>query len=408
MKNKLNHLMSNVGRIQKYYKSEYEKSGAKFNVFSITKIERKEVDTHSAMIAELLSPKGSHSQGSIFLRLFFESMTCLKDMDVDFLSARVKKEKSFNRGKDRVDIIVEFDNFILIIENKIDAIDQYEQLKRYDEIARKLNKNYLVIYLTKYGTEATEKSHKNTVVYEPLSYKLDILNWLEVCIKEVALIPQVRELLVQYSNLVKKITGVSLTMNESNEIVEEITKNILVAKAICNNYNKAQVEVIYPFFKSIRDAFSERLVRKEQLSNNTQKYFMLDDNKHVDKSLIENWIYKHGTKKTWEVKPLLIDLENNSEDDSQKRCYCIMLATDYFHEGFIILNKNSNGLYEYTKEKELYGEMTDSGFKLREWNFATFYSKGKEFRNLDENILEFILKPEELIRDIKNQFNDEK
>ena len=404
MNEKLTVLMSTIGRIQKHYESEYVKSGAKFNIFSITKIERKEVDTHSAMLVELLDIKGSHSQGSIFLRLFFESISCLKNISVDYSSARIKKEKPYNGGKDRIDIIIEFDNFNLIIENKIDAKDQPDQLKRYDELSQKLNKKYLVVYLTKYGTEASEKSHKGVVVYEPLSYKLDILKWLELCIKEVALVPQVRELIVQYSNLIKKITGVSLTMNESNEIVEEIRKNMLAAKAICNNYNKAQIEVIYLFFNAIRDAFSDQLIQKAQLSENAQKHFILDDEKCIEYELIKNWIFKHGTKKTWEVVPLLIDIDNSSTDDNVKRCYCVLLATDYFHEGIIILEKNSDGLYEYSKNKELYENITDTGFELRKWSFATFYSKGREFRNLDEETIEFILNPNEFIHDISNQF----
>ena len=44
--------------------------GETFNVFSILKLEAKENWTHSALIAELLDPKGSHKMGDVFLKLF--------------------------------------------------------------------------------------------------------------------------------------------------------------------------------------------------------------------------------------------------------------------------------------------------------------------------------------------------
>ena len=40
-----------------------------------------------------------------------------------------------------------------------------------------------------------------------ISYESDIIGWLDACIKEVARIPQIRELLVRYQNLLRKITG---------------------------------------------------------------------------------------------------------------------------------------------------------------------------------------------------------
>lgn len=39
------------------------KNGDFFNIFSILKMETDEVKTHSAFLAELLNPKGSHGQG---------------------------------------------------------------------------------------------------------------------------------------------------------------------------------------------------------------------------------------------------------------------------------------------------------------------------------------------------------
>ena len=138
MNNLIENMLNNISKIQNTYAKEYAKSGIKFNLFSITKIEKKEVNTHSALIAELLNPKGTHYQGDLFLKLFFNSISYLKNISLDFSTAIVKKEKSFNKGKDRVDIFIEFDNFILIIENKIDASDQNKQIGNRKKIKERL------------------------------------------------------------------------------------------------------------------------------------------------------------------------------------------------------------------------------------------------------------------------------
>ena len=60
-----------LGQIRKLHESA-ELTGENFNVFSILQMESAEVKTHSAIIAELLNPQGSHSQGTLFLKLFLQ------------------------------------------------------------------------------------------------------------------------------------------------------------------------------------------------------------------------------------------------------------------------------------------------------------------------------------------------
>ena len=50
---------------------ERNRKGENYNLFSILNIERYELK-HSALIANLLDPKGSHGCGDAFLRAFFE------------------------------------------------------------------------------------------------------------------------------------------------------------------------------------------------------------------------------------------------------------------------------------------------------------------------------------------------
>jgi hypothetical protein len=397
----IKHLLESINKTQKTFEKEYSRSGMKFNLFSITRIERKEVDTHSAMLAELLSPDGSHYQGTVFLELFFNSIEYLKNIEfdfnliLDFSSAKVRKEKSFDEG--RIDIIIEFSNFLVIIENKIDASDQKLQLKRYDSIAKKINKKYKIIYLTKYGTKATKESSQD-IDYEIMSYKKDIVKWIEISIKEMSLIPQIRELLVQYINLIKKVTGVSLTMDETKEIVKDIQNNMLAANTICNNYKKAQIEIVNDFFNQLNNKFINEIVETNELSEEAQKYCLLNKDNKINKKIITNWVEKIGKKKTWEVKQLLLKIKTS---DNTAEFFTIMLATDYLHYGFIKLEKDSESKLNFVKDKNAYQENKYNGFELRNWSFGVFYSKGKEFRTIDATVLEFILKPNDFIEEIE-------
>ena len=52
-----------------------------FNIFSILNVDRDEVHTHSAMLSELLNPKGSHGQGDAFLKLFLKDVVHKEDLN---------------------------------------------------------------------------------------------------------------------------------------------------------------------------------------------------------------------------------------------------------------------------------------------------------------------------------------
>lgn len=86
----------------------------------------------------------------------------------------------------RIDILIYNKTNKVIIENKIFAGDQVNQLLRYynyDKAAK-------LYYLTLFGTGPSEESTgKGQLKFDPnncLSYASDILQWLEKCRKEAA------------------------------------------------------------------------------------------------------------------------------------------------------------------------------------------------------------------------------
>lgn len=59
---------------EKKRQEEKLRRGESFNVFSILKMESNETATHSAILAELLNPRGSHGCGSAFLGAFLRQV----------------------------------------------------------------------------------------------------------------------------------------------------------------------------------------------------------------------------------------------------------------------------------------------------------------------------------------------
>lgn len=220
----MDNLFKEVGEIvqqSKIAQNESLKRGERFNVFAAVKVDHYET-RHSAFIAELLNPEGSHGQRTTFLSSFLK-VCCPKDFEFSLLGVEVYTEFSTDSG--RIDILVRNNKKQgFVIENKIYANDGEEQLIRYNDKAHELFPNgYKIFYLTLNGEEASEQSAKG-VDYLPISYQTDIIKWLEECVRKCVCLPLIRETLIQYINHIKKLTNQDMDNNE---------KNILFNKMIC-------------------------------------------------------------------------------------------------------------------------------------------------------------------------------
>ena len=136
------------------------------------------------MIAELLNPSGSHGQGDKFLTLFLNILN-QADSFTGTQNAKVFKEKSFNKGRDRVDILIELKDDVLLIENKVDAEDGNRQLERYSGIPIFYGKKGHLIYLTKYGSDAEEHSHRGVEYLRIPTEKIFSPGWIFVSKKSI-------------------------------------------------------------------------------------------------------------------------------------------------------------------------------------------------------------------------------
>jgi hypothetical protein len=214
-------LLEQIAAINKRYEEIAKVSGENFNIFNILDLTSKEL-IHSKIIAMLLDPEGEHGMGDLFFKLLIKTIAIEKCSGIDYSGLKLKIEKSFEDG--RIDILITTRNKKVIIENKIYAGDQDEQILRYH------NKypDAVLLYLTLDGHSPEKKSSKDLEEdqhYFCISYKDHILRWLELCRKETVNSPFLRETMNQYILLVKQLTGQARSKQMNNEIVNVITKS---------------------------------------------------------------------------------------------------------------------------------------------------------------------------------------
>ena len=221
--------VASICALEQAQQEERNRKGENYNLFSILSIERYELK-HSALIANLLDPEGSHGCGDAFLRAFFE--IALKGTDYPFKSSSPDSYTEYYTGPiagdtgGRIDILVKSSQYGLIIENKIYAGDQDKQLIRYDNYGKEIfgADGCLLVYLTLYGCDASKEStatkSAEEVGYLRLSYAEDILRWLEQCVRLAYDKPLVRESLNQYIRTIKQLTYQDMNQEDIQKIID--------------------------------------------------------------------------------------------------------------------------------------------------------------------------------------------
>ncbi|MBS1641071.1 MAG: PD-(D/E)XK nuclease family protein [Bacteroidetes bacterium] len=252
-------LLNNISIISRKYEEIAKTTGENFNVFKILNLTTNETRTHSAFLAELLNPKGTHGLGNIMLKHFKEIIE-FTDLDLETASIHIERgigyvSQDYSEGG-RIDIIIKDNKGNgVIIENKIYAGDQYKQLERYNDYARKKYKKWKLLYLTLDGKLANT-SLENGNDYTCISYKNDITEWLEKCKKEAASFPLLRETIAQYLVLIKNLTNQSINKKMENEIVEYIIangNNVKGSFEITNSLEKIKQALLRKFAKQLED-----------------------------------------------------------------------------------------------------------------------------------------------------------
>lgn len=197
------------------YKAPDPISDDNFNIFNVLDIEYDEVRLHSKILKYFIEL----DQGKSFFKVLTETFPKKKAWLEQCMSSdnvKVIIEKSINSMEEdltdgRIDLLINFKNFSIIIENKIFAKDQENQLIKYYNYVESSGKAFLILYLTPNGSLPNEKSiedKKNDKKlkcnqdFHLISYKDHILRWLQ---EYEVTGNKSREILEQYIKTVKKI-----------------------------------------------------------------------------------------------------------------------------------------------------------------------------------------------------------
>ena len=386
MEKNINNILLQISNINKHYKEISRLSGEDFNVFKVLKLTTDEVRVHSAFLAELLNPKGTHGQGIVFLKYFVEKINML-DFDCSSASVKVENHISFksddNTRGGRVDILITDKNSnCIVIENKITAGDQDKQLIRYYNYCKDRSfKSFKLLYLTLYGNEASEMSVKSENAelilkekedYFVISYHKDILEWLEICRKEAATLPILREGITHYINLIKYLTNNSENVIMNNKVVDILLhsfENIEAANLIAANLAEAKTKVQWKFWEKLESALKLSNVElKEDKRNATydkiREYYL--KNKYPFQSLWSKVYEKDDLTIHWGA-----EIETN------------------FYTGFTIEFRGEGKLSnspEYQKYIELILSMNNEYNKLADFSSKSYWWLGWKYT---EPILDF-------------------
>lgn len=202
----LRHFFSILKEKKKSFDENYKyfapKLAPKFSVFNFV---RRDENALSYIISNLLDPNGDHAQGVVFIELFVEMLNTKigtgKSNPLSNLGENIKNAKcvtesttsQITNNQRRIDLVVNFGNFGIGIENKPWAFDQKDQLLDYslemqERYPSDKGKDFLLVYLTGGNWEIDEftipKSKLTDLVkankFVQITYA-DIQEWMTKC-----------------------------------------------------------------------------------------------------------------------------------------------------------------------------------------------------------------------------------
>lgn len=278
------HLLSCVHRLVDRYDWLAQHEGWHFNVFDVLDRAADEVKGHSAMIAALLDPNGAHGQGTMFLKPFLSQLSATggpelplsQDDPVSSWSVRTEVVCSEGRGDSddagRMDVVLETRRSLVVIENKVYAGDQWRQLERYHAYLQRCAQGRTtgLVYLTIDGRKPSRATLGNVPAgqIKCMAYQEHIDTWLDECIRAAALLPRIRETLVQYQAAVGRLAGrgvfKELTMEIVNLLVDspESVDNLRAADEITKALTEAQAKVQFAFWQDLEARLTARLAER--------------------------------------------------------------------------------------------------------------------------------------------------
>ncbi len=228
--------------LQKEKEKQKTKRGENFNIFTVMNMTSNETKLHSAFIAELLNPCGSHGLGikplKSFLLLIDEK--CFSDDELQ--KATIVTE--YNIGSipedytsgGNIDILIKVGGKYIVIENKIYAVDQPKQMWRYHNFCKSYSHKLLYLTLDRHlPCDDSVNGLQVDTDFQCISYSLEIKCWLIDCLRYASTFPLVRETLQQYLQTVLNLTNQEMDKEDKENFLKLMADYPEVVAKISNN-----------------------------------------------------------------------------------------------------------------------------------------------------------------------------
>jgi len=366
-------LLEDVYRNRLQYDEEILLKGGNFNLFKILNLKTNEVRTHSAFLGELLKPYGEHGQGDIFLKEF---LACLNINDFNSDHAIVEIEWYIGRiSEDKkkggfIDILIK-DNKrnAIIIENKIHASDQENQLLRYKNYAEEEFSNYVLLYLTLDGKLPSEfgVGSKSGKYFREISYFNEIKEWLSACKEKVEGKPNLTESIKQYIYLINELTGQSNHKEMKDLIVNTIFDKKEYLKAFFefekNDIKQGvKAKLLDRFYEELNSELKQMgviLHRNEKLGlNNGESYFKISI-----PNLTNDYIIQIGFRNYWGGMMYGVLNEKQKYEDGHREIFASKLGKGLGYPNWLWLNEVPSPYNDWNEATPWINLIDGIGFK---------------------------------------------
>lgn len=232
----------------------------------------------SRILADLLDPRGSHAQGTLFLDAFINELrlhpenimpdrdSCgdIGKADIPQMTERTNVSTEFScESAGRVDILLEDSTKSIVIENKPWASDGKDQLQRYaNYLSRKTPNNgqWLIVYLSDSEPGENSIDRQNPSLQHIVQMDFTQLGELLAEAAKQAQAPAVRVFVEAFAKyLLHNIAGKpEMTDPTILSLIRESKENIAAAKQLHDAYDNLLQEAWKNFFENLKTLSDER------------------------------------------------------------------------------------------------------------------------------------------------------
>jgi hypothetical protein len=192
------------------------------NIFRILGVEHYEL-RHSNFLAWLLNPNESHNLGTLFLRKFLKQLfidSRSKEISIIDLPSLNLDNAIIEREWKKIDILIELENVVIVIENKIYAKEHGKQLEVYKDVVNEMFPKHIKIFvfLSPFGYESSLNDLYINISYESIIRILkNIIGLLDESISH--------SMKTYINDYINNLEINIMQSNEINELAKKIYRN---------------------------------------------------------------------------------------------------------------------------------------------------------------------------------------